>query len=50
MPTTRTDRIGKQRKGEAMIMLSNGNGQEPVPVSPECALRREVFSVYPESV
>ena len=32
-----------------MIMLSNGNGQEPVPVSPECALRREVFSLLGKS-
>ncbi len=32
-----------------MIMLRNGNGQEPVPVSPECALRREVFSLLGRS-
>jgi hypothetical protein len=32
-----------------MIMLSNGNGQGQVPVSPECALRREVFSLLGRS-
>ena len=32
-----------------MIMEINGNGQKPVPVSPECALRREVFSLLGKS-